>query len=465
MGRSLVTQLFTCTAGALFPSAALAFCGTYVGGADSELYNEVSQVAMVRQGTTTTLSVYNDVHGDTDDFALVIPVPSVLQEDQVHVLDPEIFDRLDQYSTPRLVSYQCSDFEHEDDWGMDGGGESGGGEEGGGGGGGDVDVEAEYIVGEYAIVVLSATQSLSLFSWLDKNGYSVPETSLDILQDYLDAGSYFLAAKVDESAEIGDGDALSPLQFRYDVELYGLPIRIGTLNAREAQDLLIYAINDWADGHVAVANYTQVTVEEECLWESEDDQSFADYYAEKFANAYADAGDGVWMHEYTWGQGNCDPCTGEPPNATDLATLGFDNSNSTYGDEFFFTRIHMRYSPSEADQDLILYQSGIVDNDQIRFIEYEPYLEDRFPICEQGWAEDPGSCDDEEDYGSDTNEPFDTAIGGSGSGESDDHDIGSGCQSGEGCSMARTQGKNAIWLLGVVLWLRRSRQPEIRKRM
>ena len=115
--------------GTLFPTAALAFCGTYVGGADSELYNEVSQVAMVRQGTTTTLSVYNDVHGDTDDFALVIPVPSVLQEDQVHVLDPEIFERLDQYSTPRLVSYQCSDFEDEEDWGMDGGGESGGGDE------------------------------------------------------------------------------------------------------------------------------------------------------------------------------------------------------------------------------------------------------------------------------------------------------------------------------------------------
>ena len=32
------------------PSTAEAFCGTYVGSAGSDIYNEVSEVAMVRSG-------------------------------------------------------------------------------------------------------------------------------------------------------------------------------------------------------------------------------------------------------------------------------------------------------------------------------------------------------------------------------------------------------------------------------
>ena len=95
---------------ALLSPSAHAFCGTFVGGAGSEFFNEYSQVAIVRDGTTTHLTVVNDVQGEFEDFALVIPVPEVLAEDDIHVLEPELFDRLDAYSQPRLVTYECSDF-------------------------------------------------------------------------------------------------------------------------------------------------------------------------------------------------------------------------------------------------------------------------------------------------------------------------------------------------------------------
>ena len=52
-------------------------------------------------------------------FALVIPVPEVIPEDKVKVLEPELFDRLDAYSQPRLVTYTCEDFEERWDTGLD----------------------------------------------------------------------------------------------------------------------------------------------------------------------------------------------------------------------------------------------------------------------------------------------------------------------------------------------------------
>ena len=100
---------------ALAPSQAHAFCGTYVGSAGSALYNEVSEVAVVREDQRTTLSLRNDVVGDFDDFALVVPVPDVLAEEDIHTLDHGVFGTLDDYSAPRLVEYRCEDLEADAD--------------------------------------------------------------------------------------------------------------------------------------------------------------------------------------------------------------------------------------------------------------------------------------------------------------------------------------------------------------
>ena len=87
------------------PAEAQAFCGFYVGRADAQLYNHASQVVMVRDGDRTVLSLMNDYQGEPSDFALVIPVPVVLQQGQIHIGNRELFQRIDSYSAPRLVEY------------------------------------------------------------------------------------------------------------------------------------------------------------------------------------------------------------------------------------------------------------------------------------------------------------------------------------------------------------------------
>ena len=42
------------------PSAADAFCGFYINGAGSEMFNDATQVVLMRKGTRTVLSMQNN---------------------------------------------------------------------------------------------------------------------------------------------------------------------------------------------------------------------------------------------------------------------------------------------------------------------------------------------------------------------------------------------------------------------
>src|SRR5688572_30154541 len=85
--------------------AVLAFCGFYVAKADTKLFNKASQVVLVRHEDKTVLTMANDFKGDPKEFAVVVPVPTILKREQIHVGDKALLDHLDAYSAPRLVEY------------------------------------------------------------------------------------------------------------------------------------------------------------------------------------------------------------------------------------------------------------------------------------------------------------------------------------------------------------------------
>ncbi len=87
------------------PAASAAFCGFYVSGAGAELFNNATQVVLMRQGTRTVLSMQNNYQGPPEDFAMVVPVPVVLQKENVKTLPREIFRKVDTLAAPRLVEY------------------------------------------------------------------------------------------------------------------------------------------------------------------------------------------------------------------------------------------------------------------------------------------------------------------------------------------------------------------------
>ena len=103
--RRLLPFLLALSATLLIATSAQAFCGFFVAKADTNLYNEASKVVLVRDGNRTVLTMANDFRGDPREFAMVIPVPTSITRDQIHVGDRAILEHLDAYSAPRLVEY------------------------------------------------------------------------------------------------------------------------------------------------------------------------------------------------------------------------------------------------------------------------------------------------------------------------------------------------------------------------
>ena len=89
----------------LCPVTSHAFCGFYVASGDAKLFNKASQVALVRDGDRTVLTMANDFRGEPKQFAIVVPVPTVLEKSQIHIADKALIDHLDAFSAPRLVEY------------------------------------------------------------------------------------------------------------------------------------------------------------------------------------------------------------------------------------------------------------------------------------------------------------------------------------------------------------------------
>src|SRR5450631_782971 len=85
--------------------AAHAFCGFYVAGSGQKMFNDATQVVLMRDGTRTVLSMQNDYKGPLEDFAMVIPVPVVLHEKDVKTLPGEVFEHVESLGSPRLVEY------------------------------------------------------------------------------------------------------------------------------------------------------------------------------------------------------------------------------------------------------------------------------------------------------------------------------------------------------------------------
>jgi len=66
-------------------------------------------VVLVRDGDRTVMTMASDFEGALEEFAIVIPVPTFLKREQIHVGDKALADHLDAYSAPRLVEYFDAD--------------------------------------------------------------------------------------------------------------------------------------------------------------------------------------------------------------------------------------------------------------------------------------------------------------------------------------------------------------------
>jgi MYXO-CTERM domain-containing protein len=317
---------------------------------------------MMREGPRTVLSMQNNYQGPPESFAMVVPVPVVLQKENVKTLPREIFDRVDTLAAPRLVEYweedPCQVDRVYDEVPMMAPSSAPRMESGGGGNHG-VKIEAQFTVGEYEVVVLSAKDSTGLDTWLHENKYKIPDGAEPLLRPYVAEGSKFFVAKVDpKKVTFKDGQAmLSPLRFHYDADEFKLPVRLGLINSNGTQDLIVHII---ARGkRYEVANYPNVTIPTNInVGEDIRGVGFARFYAALF-DATLERNPKAVVTEYSWSANSCDPCPSEPLSGPELMTLGADvlpNMNPQeiqYGYGFVLTRLHARYGKDSLGDDLV----------------------------------------------------------------------------------------------------------------
>src|SRR4029453_18121371 len=107
-----------------------------------------------------------------------------------------------------------------------------------------VTIEARYTVGEYDILILSATESSGLETWLKTNGYRIPAGASSVLATYLKQNMRFFVAKVNlkEQTRLGF-TSLRPIEIAYESPKFMLPIRLGMVNADGPQELFVYPLS------------------------------------------------------------------------------------------------------------------------------------------------------------------------------------------------------------------------------
>lgn len=369
---------------------ALAFCGLYVAKADAKLFNQASQVVLVRHEGKTVITMANDFKGDPKEFAIVVPVPTVLEKGQIRIGDRTLIEHLDAYSSPRLVEYFDADpcspqmllekrspasrtiasrdamVERARSLG--------------------VTIEAQYTVGEYDILILSAKESAGLETWLRDSGYRLPAEASSVLSSYLKQGMKFFVARVNlkEQARLGF-TYLRPLQMAFESPKFMLPIRLGTLNADGYQELFVYALT--RKGRVEATNYRTVRLPTDMELPVYVKEEFPQFYRAMFAEQVKREAMRAVFLEYAWDMSWCDPCAADPLSHEELRKLGVfwlpERARGGSGDrlsrqpggpvDVFVTRLHVRYDAAHFPEDLVFQETADRASFQGRYVLRHPW--------------------------------------------------------------------------------------------
>jgi hypothetical protein len=400
--RYLIAAVFSLLLLVVGTPEAWAFCGFYVAKADSKLYNQASQVAIARSGDRTVLTMANDYQGEAKDFAIVVPVPTVLKQDQVRVAEPGVMEHLDAFSAPRLVEYfdpdPCAverDRLYESMPGMPspqlsaaGAGASRREKSLG------VTIEEKFTVGEYDILILSAKESDGLATWLRDNGYKTPKEATPLLKPYIRQKMKFFVAKVNlDKFESSGFTRLRPIQIAYNSPRFMLPIRLGMVNAQSAQDLIVYILSP--QGRAEVTNYRTVKIPSNTEVPTFVKTEFNQFYTSMFNTSYDKENRNVAFLEHAWDMGGCDPCSADPLSQEELRQAGvfwLDNPNPESNQNsraplfmpssrVFLTRLHVRYTRDKFPEDLMFQSTNNQEFFQGRYIMNQPFTGEM--KCEQ----------------------------------------------------------------------------------
>ncbi len=195
---------------------------------------------IIHDGEKETLVLQVKYSGNVENFAWVVPIPVLPEENSITTDSDSIFQKLHEVTQPRLYKIK----------GRDGWGKLGGG------GDGPEDV-AEIVpkmgiqvwerlqVGPYAVAVLSGSSSQALIDWLTSNGYHFPKEASSTVDFYVRKNWYFLASRVTVQSALPKSNSmfqagLPALKMTFKTEKPVFPLRISELSSAKENEIELY---------------------------------------------------------------------------------------------------------------------------------------------------------------------------------------------------------------------------------
>ncbi len=268
----LLCTLLLCTPAPLFACGGF-FCSIFP-------VNQVSEsILFVKGEGTITTHVQIQYTGEAEDFAWVLPAPSLPSLDVSHNL---IFQQL-QFATQPFFQL---DFEEDSECfffppfvrflDAEVAASS------------DVEVISEDQVGPYNTAIITSDDPDAVVTWLRDNDYDVSGLGASLIAPYVQEGFYFVALRLAKDKDTGD---IQPLALTYEAEMPGIPIRL-TAVATEA-DLGVTA---WVLGQNRAIpdNYLHMEINEARI----DWLNGGFNYAEVVTEAVNDAGGNAFTTDY-----------------------------------------------------------------------------------------------------------------------------------------------------------------------
>lgn len=327
LGAATLALAFATTA-----RPAAAFPGFFASKKSEPVKTYSTQIAVMKRGADTVVSVMPDYEGPLEGFAMVLLVPADVTTDKVTTLKRDFIDRLDSLTAPRFHEYweqdPCDPGPAEQEWernlkvapaapadssnpaaALKPAKEL------------FLDVKAKQKEGEYKFTLLDAGADVT--AWLAKHGYKAPDGAADALKPY--GALRPLIAEVDpKRIELVGGDRaqLSPVRFATSQPFDTFPSRLGLLNSPKEQELIIYAIDP--EARYEAKNYATAFPPTNIEIDFSAKERMGEFYNALYDMILAKHPQ-TFLSEYAWPTEGCgQPCATEPLMISELLSLGAD---------------------------------------------------------------------------------------------------------------------------------------------
>ncbi len=210
--------------------------------------NQTSErILFIAEDEQVSVHVQIQFAGTAEDFAWVLPVPSV---PELSVSHNEIFRQLQFATQPTFIL----DWPEESEcdfrvWPL-------GAEEDAVVVQRDVDVVSEDRVGPYQTAVIRSDDAQAILDWLTSNGYELGDLGAELLAPYVEDGFLFLALRLSADREIGD---LQPIAMTYAGTEPMIPIRLTAVATEPDLGVLAWVLGP---ARAVPTNYLHVRINE-----------------------------------------------------------------------------------------------------------------------------------------------------------------------------------------------------------